>query len=289
VVSRTVHLALALALALCACSDSAAPATEISLVLTSDLSIPDQLDELRVHVLGPDGSEQSATGLLRAAGDLPRRVVLRHTQGELAPLEVTAEGLLGGSPVITRRARFAFVLHERRMAELALLARCVDVSCSEGTCSEDGCVDVAFEPGAGADLDASAEVDAPDRSDAAATEPDAAEADDAGPLDAGLDGGASDGGRPLDGGARDAGRADASRLQTGDGGWLSPMAVSLRRPASTRAPMHPRAAGPRHGARHGPCAAIPWRGAGATGRVAQLFRERARGCRFCREKCVTRR
>jgi hypothetical protein len=220
-------VALMVVLALGACSESAAPATQLSLLLTSDLSIPDQLDELRVRVVGPDGTEQSASGRLRVAGDLPRRLVLRYTHGELAPLEVTAEGWLGGEAVVTRRARFAFVLNERRAAELALLARCIDVRCGQGTCTEDGCVDVALGPAA-AD-DASAELDAPDPADAAASDNSDAAAsgsadnlDDAGAGDAGLDGGATDGGRPEDAGARDAGPADGGRLPPGDGGWVLP-------------------------------------------------------------------
>jgi hypothetical protein len=215
--------ALSLACALLGCGADEVAHTQIMVVVDSDLTVPDELDELTIDVTGPGGIGQQAVADLRAEG-LPRSLALQRKKGPLAPLEVRVLGRAGGLDVVERRAALAFVEGRTLVLPMHLLRACVANSCGDLTCTESGCSELNVDPNSLVDWSGdeprlTAPVDAgepiEDAGVDAASEPMEAGADaqvDAG--DAGRDASASDAGRDAssDGGA-DAGRdaGDASR------------------------------------------------------------------------------
>ena len=87
-----------LVLALAGCGEDR---TEIFVVVDSDLSVPDEISELRIEVTtpGPRPETRSSTATLAASGDdaLPRTLGLVHEGGELGPFEIRAVGLISAA------------------------------------------------------------------------------------------------------------------------------------------------------------------------------------------------
>jgi len=210
--------ALATAVAALGCASSDVERTEILLVVDSDLAVPDELDELAMHIEGPGGVVQDAVAKL-AEAPLPRSLGLVRKQGALSPLNIQVTGRVAGRAIVQRTATLAFVEGRTLVLPLHLVRSCVSRACGEQTCSERGCVDVALDPQSLAEwsgreptLDVPSEGFDAGTLDASAPEADAAPRDGGALL---LDGAARDGGSDA---ARDA-AGDGAR---GDGGSCQP-------------------------------------------------------------------
>jgi hypothetical protein len=133
---RLVLLALLLS-----CSENAAPLTELVVVVDSDLTVPAQLDEIRVVAAGPDGDMQTASARLgQDQPPLPRNVVLRHQGGPLGPFDVRVEGRRGGGNVLTREAEVSFERDRSLVLPMHLVSVCRNTSCPDDeSCTEHGC------------------------------------------------------------------------------------------------------------------------------------------------------
>ena len=195
-------LLLAAAVALLSCSSERVARTEIMLVVDSDLSVPEELDEIEMVVEGPDGKRKDALAVLEES-PLPRSLGLVHTRGALEPLNVQVNGLLAGEVVVSRRASLAFVAGKTLVLPLHLTRSCVDMECGDQTCAEGSCVEV--------------ELDARELDPWTGEEPRLEETDDPPPEDAGVELDAGD--EEVDAGepSRDAGR-DATADARADGG-----------------------------------------------------------------------
>jgi hypothetical protein len=124
-----------------------APRTEVLIVVDTDLRVPDELDEVRVDLIGPNGEIRRSEGSLTHQDELPRTVGVVDRANGARMVRVTVTGLHAGANVVQRRAAFAFVPHETRMLRVTLLARCVGVVCpSDQSCGEDGCRSMQVGP-----------------------------------------------------------------------------------------------------------------------------------------------
>ena len=144
------RLSLAVAL-LAACAGVAAcssktPVTELLVVVDSDLSVPAELDEVRVDLVGPGGEVRRSEGALASDAELPRTLALVHRGGPLGPVRITVTGRHAGSDLVQRRATATFISGETRVLRLHLLRECLNMRCSSTeTCASGGCraIDVA--------------------------------------------------------------------------------------------------------------------------------------------------
>lgn len=129
--------------ALCACSSDP---TQVIIVVDTDLSIPGELESVRITVRGPDGETQVVEGALDPME--PRTLAQTHTGGPLGPFQATVEGLVGGIVVLERRATFEFQPGRRLTLPMHLVRSCIGASCvAEETCSEGGCRPILVGPG----------------------------------------------------------------------------------------------------------------------------------------------
>ena len=116
-------------------------ATQLIVVVDTDLRIPMELDEIRLTVTGPSGTMETETSRPITAAMLPMTVAVIPDADELGPIEVVAEGRLGGTFVLDRSATTSLVRGESRVLTLHLLANCEGVDCGSASlsCGEDGC------------------------------------------------------------------------------------------------------------------------------------------------------
>jgi len=123
--------------------------TEIVVMVDSDLSVPSEIDEVRVDVSGVVGGPRQSSGSLTGAGasPLPRTVGLVHEGGPLGPVEVRATALRAGTEVLSREARVSFIQGRTVVLRLELLRSCIGVSCpAEQTCAASACRSVVVPP-----------------------------------------------------------------------------------------------------------------------------------------------
>jgi hypothetical protein len=132
---------IALAVAACwAAMGCQAGRTQVLLVIDTDLEVPDELDEVRVDLIGPSGETRRSEGSITGPQDLPRTLGIVDETHTARMVRVTITGLRGGANVIQRRGVFTFVPGETRMLRMDLLRGCVGVSCpSDQTCGDNGC------------------------------------------------------------------------------------------------------------------------------------------------------
>lgn len=126
--------------------------TEVVLIVTSDFSVPSELDRLEVTVEGPDGTTQTATATLSAGDGLPRSLGLYNPSGPLGPFTARVDGFSGNVRVARRLAVFDFERDRSLEVEVRLLEACRAVTClcSElfcSTCGEGGvCTNARVTP-----------------------------------------------------------------------------------------------------------------------------------------------
>jgi len=147
-VKRLQATTLALVALASAAACSSDDLTEIVVVVESDLSVPGELDAVRVDIMA-GGQSSSSTGDLTGAGalPLPRVLNLLHSGGPLGPVEVRAVGRLGGAEVVSREARVFFIEGRTVVLRLELLRSCVGSTCgADETCAAGGCRPVDVDP-----------------------------------------------------------------------------------------------------------------------------------------------
>lgn len=149
VIARALPCVLFSALALVGCGqETKASLTEIVVVIDTDLAVPDQIDEIEVIAIGPNGAEKKAYALLgKDAPMLPRTVGLVHEAGPLSPLNITVAGRRKDKLVLKREATLAFLKGRTLVLPMHLVSSCLGVVCDEGeTCTERRCDDARIDP-----------------------------------------------------------------------------------------------------------------------------------------------
>lgn len=121
--------------------------TQIMVVIDSDISVPSELDAVRVEVTGAEN--MVATGTL--TGDdgvrLPRTVALLYRGGSMGPLRIRVVGSVDGADVVSKLAITSFVEGETLTLPMFLAARCRPVSCEENqTCAAGRCISASIDP-----------------------------------------------------------------------------------------------------------------------------------------------
>ena len=114
--------------------------TEVVVITTTDLTIPSEVDEIRIDVEGPRGNLMSANADLRDRPP-PRSLGLQPPEGgALGPYRVTARALSGGAVVVERVAVFDFLEGQTRVLRMELLRSCRTTMCgADETCAAAGC------------------------------------------------------------------------------------------------------------------------------------------------------
>lgn len=131
-----------LSFALLATAACVEDATQVVLVVSSDLEAPDEIDRVIVEGTLPDGQAFDSEAMLVGddARELPRVLTLLRRNGPLGPISLRVVGRRGDADVVERRAQVSFLPGHTRMLPLDLLRDCRGVECPSGeTCSERGC------------------------------------------------------------------------------------------------------------------------------------------------------
>lgn len=116
------------------------PRTEVIVIAWTDLSVPSEVDQLRVEATSPRGETLIANADLRDR-PAPRSVgLVPIVGGSLGPYEVRTQALRGGAVVVERLAAFNFIQGQTRVLRIDLLRTCRGVTCGVGeTCAAGGC------------------------------------------------------------------------------------------------------------------------------------------------------
>ncbi|MDO9016934.1 MAG: hypothetical protein Q8S73_20285 [Deltaproteobacteria bacterium] len=124
-------------------------ATELVIVVDTDLQVPGELDRVEVSVVGPSGRVVLAGASVVSTGTLPMTLGAVPAEGAaLGPVTVNVTGRVMGRAVVDRTVRTAFVAGERRVLPILLLGACRGVQCpADQSCGPDRCAPVAV-PGA---------------------------------------------------------------------------------------------------------------------------------------------
>lgn len=179
---------LVLALLVGACGGDA---TQLVVVVDSDIAIPGELDQVQLRVTGPAMTTQTVMQGLTSAAELPLTVsVVPGETGALGPVRVVAVGSVGGRDIVEASVTTSLRAGRSLMVRLFLRRSCVDVSCPDSETCDDGvcrpdAVDAASLPpwtGTAPGRDAAT----PDASTDAGTDSGDAGPTDAAPTDAGL-------------------------------------------------------------------------------------------------------
>lgn len=126
-------------LAAIGCDDDA---TQVVVVVSSDLRVPDEIDRVVIEGTLPDGRTFDATAELHGANgeELPRVLTLVRRAGPPGPIALRVVGRHGRVVVVERTAQVAFLPGRTRMLPVELLRMCQGVTCPPGeTCGDGGC------------------------------------------------------------------------------------------------------------------------------------------------------
>lgn len=127
---------LALLSSLAVLAGGCASRTEVIISVETDIST---LDQVEILVIGPSGTQHSATATFGASGSA-RTLGVTWSSGPLAPFVATVTGYRSGAVVLTRTAEFEFVEGQTRVVHVDLLSRCVGIVCgTQQTCGDAGC------------------------------------------------------------------------------------------------------------------------------------------------------
>lgn len=123
------------------------PASQLVVVVDTDMAIPAEMDEVRLDVARPDGTTATLIEEVSGRMVLPLSAAVIADGDQLGPIDVTASAYLDGDLVLARGATVTLVRHETRVLSLFLLSNCRGVTCAPGTtCGEGGtCRDVEIE------------------------------------------------------------------------------------------------------------------------------------------------
>lgn len=126
---------LVLGVALTSCSAEPKAATQLILVADTDV---DLVRTVEFEISAP-GAETKTARATRPADGQPVYLTLLRDQGPLGPLTITARGLFGTSPIVTRTHEVSFVEEQTLVVPLHLARVCVNRECPGQTCNELGC------------------------------------------------------------------------------------------------------------------------------------------------------
>lgn len=119
------------------------PATQLVVVVDTDLAIPGEVDQVSVTVEGPSGAMETERSTLADRSRLPLTLGVSPSGDALGPITVTAMGRHVGTLVVLREHRVTLVRGETRMLVMHLSAECVGASapsCDDTeTCTDRGC------------------------------------------------------------------------------------------------------------------------------------------------------
>ena len=191
--ASSILAAVTLALGALSGCDGADPATQLVVVVDSDLHVPSRIDRVAVTVTGPAGTPEVVEQMLgEGAPELPLTLGVSPSGPALGPVTITADAFLGDSRIVTRTARTTLVRGRSLTLYLFLASSCVGTDCpEEETCTSNGCMPVEIDP-----------EELPDWTGRP-------------PM---RDGGMPDGGTPVDGGGTDAARPDCTTAAHCDDG-----------------------------------------------------------------------
>lgn len=126
-----------------------AQATEIVLVIDTDLDVPDELVRVEIDVLNSMASPTRTSVDLSSAGAPPLPLTLGITSRARPDADVRIEvrGTLATGEILVRDISTRLTPGSSRMLRVVLARRCLDAVCpSELTCDETGCRDVSIDP-----------------------------------------------------------------------------------------------------------------------------------------------
>jgi hypothetical protein len=121
--------------------------TKLMVVVWSDLTVPSELNEIRIEIHGPSTSPSHGFPLSAVAtpGKSPLPVVyqLVSPDDKAVAFDVAAVGYVNASPVVSQSANVTFVPGHTRVLTLFLARACEQVPCAnDKTCSGGICVDI---------------------------------------------------------------------------------------------------------------------------------------------------
>jgi hypothetical protein len=127
-----------LALGLVACVSGP---TELVVTTDTDLAIPDDIDTMRVEVVGAEGELQISSARLGPGEQPPpRTVIVRSETGYLGPYRIRARGLLDETTVVERVVDVELEAESSLVLAIDLSSSCVGVTCDTGeTCEAGDC------------------------------------------------------------------------------------------------------------------------------------------------------
>ncbi len=120
--------------------------TEITVVVDSNLLVPEDIDRLYLLVNAPgDPERRVVNGTLSETGNapFPRTVVLAHQSGPLGPISLRVEGRLSSATQVAQDLSFSFRPEQSLMLRVNLLSSCLGFPCSPpDTCRDGECVPI---------------------------------------------------------------------------------------------------------------------------------------------------
>ncbi len=128
------------------CAGCAPAATQLVVVVDTDITFPTVIDEITVEVTGPSAMRHvERTALVGTS--LPLTVGVSPSGAELGPIDVVAIARHEGSEVARRTHRTSLVRGETRMLIMHLSRDCLAAArCGVSqTCSERGCAEIEIE------------------------------------------------------------------------------------------------------------------------------------------------
>ena len=124
-------------------------ATEIVLVVDTDLEVPDELVRVEIDVLNSMASPTRTSVDLTSAGAPPLPLTLGITSRVRPDADVRIEvrGTLASGEILVRDVSTRLTPGSSRMLRVVLARRCLDAVCPTVlTCDETGCRDVSIDP-----------------------------------------------------------------------------------------------------------------------------------------------
>lgn len=124
------------------CDDEA---TQLIVVVDTDLAVPGEVDGVTFDVTG-SGATASTTASLSAGSALPLTLAL-EPEGAAGPVEIRVTGTLGGSDVVEQVVDTEFLSNQRRIVNVFLSAACIGLDCGAGnTCVGGTCRTSFIDP-----------------------------------------------------------------------------------------------------------------------------------------------
>ena len=126
---------------------SATDATQIVLVVDTDLSVPEEVETVQLEITGPGGMSETERVDLSAGAPRPVTLGLRPAADVLGPIRIVASARKGGAAIIVRTITTSFIQDRSLLLQILLTGDCQGVSCAaEQSCAAGTCVPIALAP-----------------------------------------------------------------------------------------------------------------------------------------------